>query len=471
MRRVPAWLRSHPLTTMCLVLVGLAVGFHLFANWRAEVRWQRYCAEARARGVKLTLAEFAPPEIPDAENFAALPMFRAAGGSLRSSMELPGRNSLNFGDALKGERTDWQAWRKLFKDASLIAETTEEPARDVLRGLEHYAPQFKEWSEWKNRPHCRFSYDYSSGVGRQLPLSMFIDAVKLFDLRLRAHLAVHESAAALADFQDGLQAYRALQDEPTLLAAMLRIYVLSFTLNGVADGLKYRAWSDDELRQMETELAKVRVWQDYRLALSSERGFTNWFGDLLADHASRGRVIAGMAGPGFAPGATPLMHVPRRVYRDNQLRQNQNFDELIARASEDGSRFDPDGPNPSSPANLRGPFDYYYFFMFRISTRISQSKVDEFVFAQTHLDQARLAIALERWRLARGAYPETLAELVPDFIAAVPVDTYSQKPMIYRRQDGGTFLLYGVGQNRMDDGGKVDPQERDDIWPYAPPAS
>ena len=259
-----------------------------------------------------------------------------------------------------------------------------------------------------------------------------------------------------------------------MLSAMLRICVLSITLNGVADGLKDRAWSDDELRQMETEFAKVRVWQDYRMALSSERGFANWYGNLLADPASRGRVISWMSGPGSAPGNAPQMYVPRRVYRDNQLRQNQNFDELIARASEDGSHFDPDGPNPSSPANLRGPFDYYYYFMFRVSGQMSQSR-NEFVFAQTILDQARLAIALERWRLARGAYPETLAELVPDFIAAVPVDTYSRKSMRYRRQDGGTFLLYGVGQNRTDDGGVLDPNKgadgRDDIWLYAPPPS
>ena len=50
MRRVADWFRSHPLTTAFLVLIGCAVGAHLFANWRAEVRWQQYCTEARARG-------------------------------------------------------------------------------------------------------------------------------------------------------------------------------------------------------------------------------------------------------------------------------------------------------------------------------------------------------------------------------------------------------------------------------------
>ena len=48
----------------------------------------------------------------------------------------------------------------------------------------------------------------------------------------------------------------------------------------------------------------------------------------------------------FSP-ALPLQFIPKRIYRDNQLRQNQYFDELLARVSEDGKRFDPDGPTPS----------------------------------------------------------------------------------------------------------------------------
>ena len=51
----------------------------------------------------------------------------------------------------------------------------------------------------------------------------------------------------------------------------------------------------------------------------------------------------------------------------------------------------------------------------------------------------------------------------------------SRQPMIYRRKEGGTFLLYGVGKNRVDDGGVIDAKgsdgERPDfIWLYAPPA-
>ena len=168
--------------------------------------------------------------------------------------------------------------------------------------------------------------------------------------------------------------------------------------------------------------------------------------------------------------------IPKRVIRDNQLRANCYFDELAARVSPDGGRYDPDLPTPSGVENLTGVLDPYYFFLCRLSLPVFSGVISRYGFLQTRLDQMRLAIALERFRMVRGAFPEMLAELVPDFIAEVPVDMYSQKPLIYRRKDGGTFLLYGVGKNRTDDGGAVDPkrsdtQQADDVWLFAPPPS
>ena len=76
MRKLLAWLEDHPIAAFCAALVILGMGGHFIANWLAERRWQAYCAAARARGAKISIAEIIPPEIPDSENFAALPMFR-----------------------------------------------------------------------------------------------------------------------------------------------------------------------------------------------------------------------------------------------------------------------------------------------------------------------------------------------------------------------------------------------------------
>jgi hypothetical protein len=63
------------------------------------------------------------------------------------------------------------------------------------------------------------------------------------------------------------------------------------------------------------------------------------------------------------------------------------------------------------------------------------------------------AIALKRYQLKHGNYPPDLNSLVPEFVSAVPLDPVDGQPLRYRRNADGTFLLYSVGENGMDDGG------------------
>jgi hypothetical protein len=63
------------------------------------------------------------------------------------------------------------------------------------------------------------------------------------------------------------------------------------------------------------------------------------------------------------------------------------------------------------------------------------------------------AIALKRFQVQHGHWPDTLAELTPDFISSVPVDPYDGQPLRYRPNAGGTFLLYSIGPDGVDDGG------------------
>jgi hypothetical protein len=69
----------------------------------------------------------------------------------------------------------------------------------------------------------------------------------------------------------------------------------------------------------------------------------------------------------------------------------------------------------------------------------------------------RTAAALAAWRAdhaggAAAAYPEQLDDLVPRYLAAVPVDPFSEKPFIYERRGDG-YLLASVGENGVYDGG------------------
>jgi hypothetical protein len=63
------------------------------------------------------------------------------------------------------------------------------------------------------------------------------------------------------------------------------------------------------------------------------------------------------------------------------------------------------------------------------------------------------AIALKRYELQHHQLPNTLDELVPEFLKSVPTDYMDGQPLRYLRNGDGTFLLYSVGENGLDDGG------------------
>jgi hypothetical protein len=65
-----------------------------------------------------------------------------------------------------------------------------------------------------------------------------------------------------------------------------------------------------------------------------------------------------------------------------------------------------------------------------------------------------VALACERFRLRNGTWPESLDRIPKDILAAVPLDPYDGKPLRYRRLSDGV-VVYSIGQDRTDDGGKV----------------
>ena len=66
-----------------------------------------------------------------------------------------------------------------------------------------------------------------------------------------------------------------------------------------------------------------------------------------------------------------------------------------------------------------------------------------------------MAIALERYRLVHGEFPESLDALAPQFTGKIPHDVINGQPLKYRREANGQFVLYSVGWNEKDDGGAV----------------
>ena len=73
---------------------------------------------------------------------------------------------------------------------------------------------------------------------------------------------------------------------------------------------------------------------------------------------------------------------------------------------------------------------------------------------------ARAAIAVHRYQRDNGKVSDTLQDLVPKYINAVPQDPFSGKEMLYKHDQSG-YVIYSVGENLKDDGGKT--EQREDV--------
>ena len=63
-----------------------------------------------------------------------------------------------------------------------------------------------------------------------------------------------------------------------------------------------------------------------------------------------------------------------------------------------------------------------------------------FEHAAIELDLARVALSLAAHKRARGAYPDALAALVPEFAKALPADRATGAALEYRRTEKGCIL-------------------------------
>jgi hypothetical protein len=81
--------------------------------------------------------------------------------------------------------------------------------------------------------------------------------------------------------------------------------------------------------------------------------------------------------------------------------------------------------------------------------------------AVTSEGMTQVVFALAAYRADHGSYPADLAALVPKYLPAVPEDLFSGGPIRYKREDTG-YIVYSVGINRKDDGGRTFGEGADD---------
>ncbi|MBN1806676.1 MAG: hypothetical protein JW837_15620 [Sedimentisphaerales bacterium] len=97
---------------------------------------------------------------------------------------------------------------------------------------------------------------------------------------------------------------------------------------------------------------------------------------------------------------------------------------------------------------------YRYALLYHLMP--AAERISELSYQSRVLHEAIITIlAVQRWQLDNGDYPENLDELIEaDYLKELPMDPYGNKPLIYKKTENN-FILYSLGCNFEDDGGIV----------------
>ncbi|MHC4643692.1 MAG: hypothetical protein ACYS32_18780, partial [Planctomycetota bacterium] len=87
---------------------------------------------------------------------------------------------------------------------------------------------------------------------------------------------------------------------------------------------------------------------------------------------------------------------------------------------------------------------------------------------RTNVEATVTILALQRYKADKESFPDDLQQLITaDYLRQLPVDVFSDKPLVYRKTDD-SFILYSFGENFKDDDGKpgTDSKGRPRLWGY-----
>ena len=343
----------------------------------------------------------------------------------------------------------------------------------VAKWIQDNEPAWQEFEAGSSKAYCYREHQYSSeNPNDRLLLS--VTSPHLLALRSLARLGIWRARAAVSGvearqaIQDSLAVTRAgshWQGKGTLIEQLVGLAISRLGHEQILRLAQGQNLSATDLKELHQQLAQIYP-QGYRLVdIEIER---LWFLDIVQHVFTDGGPGGGHLVPSRWPqltGETPsaaeselgifmpfytgasMVH----ARRDSTVAK---FNELFDKVTEVAKMtpYQRHVRNLRSDAFISAVTKYRYFLIGVFMPPVD--RVSQMGYCDKASHQATLAIlALKRWRLEKEQYPASLSELVAaGYLRELPMDPYSDKPLVYRRTDDD-FVLYSVGPNFTDDGG------------------
>ncbi|MBN2312617.1 MAG: hypothetical protein JXM79_01730 [Sedimentisphaerales bacterium] len=428
--------KRRKLTISTVLLLLLFVCISVFAIYRLHLKWKlnSRIEAIRAAGYPVTCAELdAWYTIPD--------------------------NAENAAHTILDAFSFYQEWDKdelnalpLVGQAKLPART--EPLTDEMKTLiSEYIADNNEAIDLLHAgakiEYCRYPVDYSAGFATLLPsLADIRRGCQMLNLEALLYAENGDTDSAMSSVQSGFGLAHSLAKEPSLVCQLVRLAGDALTVSAIERIVNRGELTDAQLTELSERLRNVEFASDMFPAFVGERCMgLKFFKEPMS------------LGPEFHPG------VPMRpILALCQAAGLVDMDAAIYLEAMDDYM-----------EALRLPYQERRKAVDLVDTRFaSMSKIHIFAHefmpalariitielrAIAHLRVARSGLAIQRYRLATGAIPDTLSELVPAYLDAVPKDPFDGNELRYKKRETG-FIIYSIGEDLSDDDGTERPEKR-----------
>jgi hypothetical protein len=491
-----------------LVFTGIGV---VTMRYQPQGEVETYKDSLRAKGEKLEIAEVLPPAVPPDQNGAdtVLTAFALLTSDDNYTNLPPMMPMVAFGKAMVGwAQPDVRGYNYTNTWENVMAAAkANRPATELLKQAMAY-------------PAIDFRLDYSKGAGMLLPyLASLKRSAQKLSVAAMCDLHHGDCASAATNLCALLALVQGTHDERTLISQLVRMAMASIAASASWELLQSTNLTDSQLAALQKNWERLEFIEAAGNSMEMERAMTetniikmrasnaefqrmfprygpgslspsvgwsisgSWLKDL-GNFARNGWDKTSMAGATFLWRTSWSYSDELRALQDEQILLE------TLRTVETNQFFNPAYTNMVNQFYARGitntPDDWWLKLDFPDFRRIFSDNasawgatVRKTMAAETCRRVVITAIALKRFQLKQGHFPEKLSELTPEFLASVPLDPVDGQPLRYRSNTDGTFTLYSIGLNDKDDGGDPslgtgarssffywqNPQALDLVWP------
>jgi hypothetical protein len=464
-------------TRKILIVVGIifsvAILLPVFRHYQLRFAVKAYIAELKAKGEPMELAQVIPLRVPPEQNgvpfiFNSLTNLEARYQSIAQTNPptamcevLPGKAIVRWQQpAIIGfNENTWPLTN------NLMTNTWE----DLENELANVKDDLDRFQSLTNHPVLDFDLDYGKGYAFRLQhlarlkhAAQWLSATAVYDLHER------KTAAACVDVHTMLAIVKGQTEERLEISQQVRDAIAGIGAQMTWEILQDPNVSESDLAPLQQDWESIEFVSAAKKAYLAERVinlhsmeyFLQSPSDLWRgvngndEEISRRLCKLQWQSFGAYSDEKRMMQIYQVLADAMRMAEtNHSFQaaQMFARTNFNHLGFEESFPQEGTmrididPIGVRWLFSENAFDSFRLLKRAM-------VF-ETARNMTIIAIALKRYELQHRELPPTLDGLTPAFLKTIPLDYMNGQALHYQKNSDGTFLLYSVGENGVDDGG------------------